>query len=234
MLILLAPSKTMDFETPVTIKSTEPRFLKQANSLAASLAKLSESELAKLMKISPKLATENYERYQSFPKATSKPALFAYQGDVYRDIHPQNYTDSQLQFAQEHLRILSGLYGILRPLDAIKPYRLEMSIQKNSWKPYLTEAINAENPNYIIGLSSKEYLSPINFRQTKAPLINCHFKTGDRIIPIFSKIARGTMANFIVTHQLTKPEELKDFTDDGWKFESKQSDDSNFVFVRKK
>lgn len=224
MIILLSPSKTMDFESEVSTKEhSVPIFLKEAEKLAASLAKMSAKKLGTYMSISEKLATLNHQRYQEFKTAPQKQALFAYQGDVYRDIHPENYSPSQLKFAQKHLRTLSGLYGILKPLDLIKPYRLEMKFQTPFWK----DKLDLSSEDLIINLSSKEYSKPLNLKALN--VLNITFRVSDKIIPIYAKIARGTMANFIIENQITDPAQLEDFSEDGWKFQSKTEDELTFT-----
>lgn len=245
MLTVISPAKTQDFEKPASTKKfSQPDFLKESKNLIKELEKLSKKDIAKLMSVSDKIAELNFDRYKSFKTPfnlkNAKQALFAFQGDVYRDIDVENYSSKELDFAQNHLRIISGLYGLLRPLDLIQPYRLEMKTKfKNSkgkdlyefWGDELAKAFDQP----IINLASNEYFKAI--KKTDQKIFTPVFKEDDakglRIVAIYSKIARGTMTNFIIKNQIDKPEKLKDFNLDGYKFTPKLSSDSEFVFVRK-
>ncbi len=234
MLIFLSPAKTLDFTTPATTdKFTLPEFLNQTAKLIKKYKPLTPSEITAKMKVSEKIANLNHERFQKLttkltPK-NAKQALFAYKGDVYRDIEVEKYTPSQLEFAQKHLRMISGLYGWLKPLDLIQPYRLEMHLETKFWQKILTESLPK---TLILNLASEEYFKPI--AKTSNKVLTVYFKQKNKIIPIYSKIARGTMANFIIKNQITKPEDLKNFHEDGYKFNSKESTESALVFTRQK
>ena len=232
MIIILSPSKTVDFETPApTKKSTTPHFIKNADILAKEMKKFSSKELAQMMKISENLANLNYDRFQNFEKLPQKQAIFAFNGDVYRDIDAENYNEKEMKFAQKHLRTISGLYGMLKPLDLIRAYRLEMHHRSDYWKKLLPEHI--KNEDLIINLASNEYSKPLNLKSPKTNVLTPHFKThknGElKTIAIYSKIARGTMANFIIKNQITDPAKLEQFSEDGWKFHSKTENEITFA-----
>lgn len=235
MLILLSPSKTLDFtsELPKNLQTSTPVFQKEADQLATEMKKLSAKQIAKMMKVSEKIAELNYHRFQNFSQADARPAIFAFIGDVYRDIKPRDYTKPQLAFANAHIRTLSGLYGLLKPLDLIKPYRLEMHHKTDFWRNKITQALQKETDT-IIDLASKEYSAPLDLKkfQTYTPIFKEKKGQEYKIIALYAKIARGTMANWIVENQITKPEELKKFRVDGYKFAPKLSDSHNFVFTR--
>lgn len=250
MIVLLSPSKTQNFE-PATIplKTSEPTFTQEIHQLVQNLRKLSQADLQKLMSISSNLAELNYIRFQSFQEnftnQNSKPALFTFEGDVYTDIEVSTYNQEELKFANQRLRIISGLYGILKPLDLIQPYRLEMKTKLQTekakdlytfWNTKLADTLNQENPDYIINLASEEYFKAIKPTLIKAPIVNVTFKENKngtyKIIAIYAKKARGTMANFIVKNQLTKLEQLKKFNLDGYSFNEEFSSPQDLVFTR--
>lgn len=250
MIVLLSPSKTQNFDPIINpLKTSLPTFAQETHQLVQNLKKLSQADLQKLMSISSNLAELNYIRFQSFQEnftdQNSKPALFAFEGDVYTDIEVNHYNQEQLKFANQTIRILSGLYGILRPLDLIQPYRLEMKTKLQTekakdlytfWNTKLADALNQENPDYIINLASEEYFKAIKPALIKAPIINVTFKENKngtyKIIAIYAKKARGTMANFIVKNQLTNLEQLKNFNLDGYSFNTEFSSPEDLVFTR--
>src|SRR5690606_28092441 len=190
MITLISPAKTLNSNAKDLANSTEPEFKKEINELVGIMKKKSKSSIQKLMGISDDLAILNKERYQNFEDdfsvENSKPALFTFNGDVYRKMNVENYSNDQLEFAQEHLRILSGLYGLLKPLDLIQPYRLEMGIKlKNKkakdlygyWQNKITSAIDtAANDGLVINLASKEYFKVVNLKKLKAKVIHIAFK----------------------------------------------------------
>lgn len=235
MLILLSPSKTLDFESdlPKNLATTTPIFQKESDLLAAEMKKLSAKQIAKTMKVSEKIAELNYNRFQNFAKTKSRPAIFSFIGDVYRDIHPFDYSKQELAFAQDHIRTLSGLYGVLKPLDLIKPYRLEMHHKTNFWKTKLTAALKKES-QLLINLASEEYSKPINLKEfeTYTPIFKEKKGQDYKIIPLYSKIARGTLANWIIKNQITNPKQIIAFNEDRYKFAPKLSDSHNFIFTR--
>jgi len=250
VLVLLSPSKTLDEKARRTgLKMTVPYFQARADELVTALEKLSAAKLGKLMSISDKLAQLNHARYQNFSNQIKSPAILAYQGDTYVGFGAQDLSDEDLQWSQHHLGILTGLYGVLRPLDAMQPYRLEMGTKlaigkaKNLydyWGGNITDYLNAlakkNKLAAIIGCASNEYLSAVKTDDLTVPFINCDFKENKNgkltTIGLFAKRARGMMARYVVEHRVTEVEQLKKFNSGGYKFDKKLSDDNNFVFVR--
>lgn len=254
MLILLSPSKSLNLETKIISKTHSiPAFLKDSQILINELKKFSAQDLAKLMKISDKLAELNFERYVNFKTPftiqNSKPAIFTFDGDVYEGIDAENYSEKNLTFAQNHLRILSCLYGILKPLDLIQPYRLEMGTNlKNPkgknlyqfWQEKITDFLNKELENFsekiILNLASEEYFSAVDDSKIKGQIINIIFKEKKgndyKVIGIFAKKARGLMADHIIKNKIQKAEEIKKFNHSGYKFNPGFSDKNNWWFCR--
>ena len=251
MLILLSPAKSLDFncKIPDKITSSKPSFQKEAWLLSQLLKAYSTDQLAKLMKLSPNFSKLNHQRFQEFSQehnnSNSKPAIYAYNGDVYEGINLDSYNDSQLNFANQSIRIISGLYGVLKAFDLIQAYRLEMSIAlanpdgKNLydfWKNKVTEMLNAEKDNCIINLASKEYSSAIDLKKLSKPLINIHFKENlegsYKVIGIYAKKARGLMADFIISNLIKDPENLKNFCSNGYKYIPELSSQSDYIFAR--
>jgi cytoplasmic iron level regulating protein YaaA (DUF328/UPF0246 family) len=257
MLILLSPSKTLDFASPsVTAKCTQPEFGADSAELVAKLSGMSKSQLAKLMDISPKLTEANLERYRAwtpeFTVKNSKPALLAFRGDVYFGFDLENYSAADFSFAQKHLRILSGLYGLLKPLDLIQPYRLEMGTTLKTdrgkdlyafWGAKITDAVNealaAQKDDVLVNLASNEYFSSIREDRLNARVITPVFKDRTkgghyRILSFFAKRARGSMANHIIVNRLKNPDDLKKFDIDGYRFDKESSTEDRLVFLRAK
>lgn len=256
MFILLSPAKSLDYQSAISHQNfTIPHFEKETQKLSKLLKKFSSSDLEKLMGISKKLAELNFERFQNFaPKfdlKNSKQALLVFDGDVYKPIEKENFAQKDFDFAQKHLRILSGFYGLLRPLDLIQPYRLEMGtdFKKTSadiknlyefWGDKISEYLNLECKNagakYVINLASEEYFSVINPKKISAKIINIIFKENKngvyKIVGINAKKARGLMTNFIVKNKISDPEDLKKFKIEKYHFEKTMSDELNFTFVR--
>ena len=241
MLILLSPAKTLDFESKFNCKkSSLPQFEKDAKKLAAEMNKFSVNDLEKLMSISKKLAELNFLRVQNFGKNPARQALLAFDGDVYDGIEKKNYNEKDFDFAQKHLRILSGLYGILRPLDLIKPYRLEMGTKcKNLydfWEEKIARELENSDATTIINLASEEYFSVINSQKISKKIINVIFKEKKngilKIIGINAKKARGMMANFAIKNKISDPQKLKKFAAENYRFDEKLSDAKNWIFVR--
>jgi cytoplasmic iron level regulating protein YaaA (DUF328/UPF0246 family) len=254
LLALLSPAKRLDFTPPPAFaKATQPGLLKDTALLAARGKTLTRADLRRLMDISAKLADLNFERFQSFDpknKADTKPAIFAFAGDVYMGFNAATLKAADIAFAQKHIAILSGLYGVLRPLDAIQPYRLEMGTQLKTergadlydfWRasvaPYLNTLTSEMKDPTIVNLASEEYWSAIDESALRAPVIQPMFKEikagKAQIVSFFAKRARGMMARFIVEHRLTKPEDLRAFDTDGYAFDPKASQASQWVFSRK-
>ncbi|MEZ5690410.1 MAG: peroxide stress protein YaaA [Rickettsiales bacterium] len=257
MILLLSPSKTINnIELDkVNIATYIPEFITKSEQLIKILRKKPTDDLVNLMSISNKLAILNKNRYENFTtpftKKNSHPAILSFQGDVYEGIEVKKYQKKDFEFAQKHLRIISGLYGLLKPLDLIQPYRLEMGTKlKNEsgkdlyefWNDSITEAINFELKSHkektIINLASQEYFKAIKPQLLAGKLVNIVFKERQgkelKIIGLFAKRARGKMANFIIRNHLEKPEELLRFNDDGYKFSDRLSDEHNYVFTRNK
>ena len=258
MLIILSPAKSLNFETKIpAVKTTIPKFLNDSKILADQLKKLSVLDLEKLMKISPKLAELNQQRFQDFgqefnqkfDQQNNKPALFLFDGDVYKGMDIANYNGTDLEFAQNHLRILSGLYGILKPLDLMQPYRLEMGINikkilgKNLpqfWQEkiagFLNDELLKQQEKTIINLASEEYFKAIDIDKINGKIINIVFKEkkGDshKIIGLFAKKARGLMADFIIKNKIKKAEEIKKFTAKKYQFKTEFSDQLNWHFYQ--
>lgn len=250
MLILLSPTKNFDFETKHQSKvSTEAIFIEKAKIIIEKLKTFSAKDLEKLMNISSELAIENVDRNHNWntKNNVSQQALFAYSGLVFQRLNAKYFDDKDLEFAQKHLRILSGLYGILRPLDTIQAYRLEMQTKieiENSknlykfWENSITEAINNDlkKSDFIINLASNEYFKTLIKSKIKAQIITPIFKQYSKdeykILTVYAKEARGLMTNFIIKNKITNPENIKLFDADGYFFDVKTSDENNFVFLK--
>ncbi len=254
MITILSPAKSVNFDQNApTEEYTTPDFLSQSKQLVRILKRFKKDEIIELMSISEKLADLNIARYKSFRSRfdleNSKQALYAFTGDVYRHMRPNTYDTETLRFAQGNLRILSGLYGVLKPLDLIQPYRLEMKTRLETdrgrdlyqfWGNRITKALTKDlkkDPNpALINLASKEYSRVVDFKAIKAPVISIDFKEVDdgkaKIIAIFAKWARGMMADYIIQNHMEDPEELKQFNLADYRFSSGDSSVSNWVFTR--
>jgi cytoplasmic iron level regulating protein YaaA (DUF328/UPF0246 family) len=247
MLMLISPSKTLDFSDnlPNNLKGSNPFFAKEASQLVQVLEKYSSQDISELMSLSDKLGQLNYQRFQNFASQPQKPALYAYKGDVYEGFELNTYKQEDIAFANQHLRIISGLYGVLKPLDLIKPYRLEMSINlpnnkgKNLylfWENKITNKLNEEQDDLVINLASQEYFSAINPKILNKKIINITFKEkhkdGYKIIGIHAKKARGIMANYIILNSINKASQIKDFNLNGYIFSSQLSSENEYVFIR--
>lgn len=256
MKILLSPAKSLDFSQ--TYEQPEPtvaHFLAEADYLAKKMQKLSSKKIAKLMHLSTDLADLNFERYQAWEKPEQATehnlsCIFAFTGEVYKGFDAQSLTQKELENAQEQVRILSGLYGLLKPLDLIYPYRLEMGTQwsvtpktKNLyayWGSKISQQLNKEmaesGEDTIINLASAEYFRAADQKKLKAKVITPvfkEFKNGEyKVVMIFAKHARGAMARYIVKNRIKDAEELKTYNVDGYSFDVKQSDDTEWVFTR--
>jgi len=250
MLALLSPSKTLDFTTCKTSgKALAPALLSDSEILIKELKKLKEEDIAKLMGISKKLAKLNYERFQQFSvpftKKNSKQAIKAFKGDVYEGLAADSFTENDFKEAHEKIAILSGLYGLIKPLDLIQPYRLEMGTKlKNPrgknlyefWGAKITEEINKLEKDILVNLASDEYFKVVNTSKLKAKLLKTTFKEKKgknyKVIGLFAKKARGMMARFIIKNRIKNIDDLKKFTDSGYKFNPLMSTASELVFVR--
>nr|MBL8411181.1 peroxide stress protein YaaA [Dechloromonas sp.] len=255
MLILLSPAKALDYQTPPHVAThTMPAFLKQSESLIKQLRKLSPADIANLMDLSDQLALLNFNRYADwhlpFTPENAKQAVLAFDGDVYDGLAARTMSADDLDFAQQHVRILSGLYGILKPLDLMQPYRLEMGTKFANkagkdlyafWGETLLDTINGEldaMPHPVaINLASEEYFKAAVGRKFKGRLIQPVFedwKNGKyKIISFYAKRARGLMTRYALLNRLTDPEALKDFDSDGYAFAPEASDEATWVFRRR-
>ncbi|MFB6342429.1 peroxide stress protein YaaA [Saccharicrinis sp. FJH62] len=248
MIIIISPAKTIVSDLPCsTDHSTDPVFEHEANKLAAHLKQYTTSDLIELMGISPKLAILNYERFQSWdqPGLERLRAICSFKGEVFNGLKGWDFNEEELKYAQNHLRILSGLFGILKPLDKIKPYRLEMGTEMDFgslyefWGDKITNEINKQISvvgGPVINLASKEYYRALNPQRLCAPVITPDFKDlkngSYKIIAIYAKKARGLMSRFILQNKITDHEEIKAFNEEGYYFNSHLSTPENPVFTR--
>ena len=254
MLITLSPSKGQDFsEAPLSKKHTKPADLKDSELLIKELRKIKSKKLQQMMVISENIATLNVDRYKTFttPFTTknAKQAIFAFKGDVYGGLELESFNEDDYAYAQDHLRILSGLYGCLRPMDLIQPYRLEMKTKlKNErgdnlyqfWDERITKSINKElkkqKEAVLVNLASNEYFKSIKPKLLEGRLLNINFKETKegktRVVAIFAKRARGMMADYIIRNRVENPEHLKKFKLGGYKFNTALSDDKQWTFER--
>lgn len=253
MLTVISPAKTLDFETAShTDKHTEPRFLEQSQQLINQLKKLSSQEIANLMKISDKLAGLNMARFQQwqtpFTEENAKQAVLAFKGDVYTGLNAETLDEKGLEFAQQHLRILSGLYGVLRPLDLMQPYRLEMGTPFQNeagrdlysfWGDQLQKALEAEpamKDGVLINLASNEYFKAVNAKKLNATVITPIFKDWKngqyKMISFYAKKARGLMSRYIIDQQINSSEKLKQFDSEGYRYSEEMSQKNDWVFIR--
>ena len=249
MLAIISPSKTQDFSTPDIQDHTLTRQLDESEVLVKILKQKNQEELSKLMSISEKLATLNYTRFQDFSTPfnfnNAKQALLAFKGDVYNGIDAPNLSKKDLTFAQDNLRMLSVLYGVVRPLDLIAPYRLEMGTKlanprgKNLyefWGSKISELLNEDESEVIINLASNEYFKGIDKKTLKPKIINIVFKEfkGDKykIIGIYAKRARGLMVQYIIKNRIQNSQDLKSFAMEDYRFKEELSDSTTWVFTR--
>jgi cytoplasmic iron level regulating protein YaaA (DUF328/UPF0246 family) len=255
MLVVVSPAKTLDFETPSTTKTyTMPDHLDDSEELINRLRRFSSLDIAELMKVSKKIADLNFERYETWQKDftpdNAKQAALAFKGDVYTGLNAETFREKDFKFAQKHLRILSGLYGLLRPLDLMQAYRLEMGTRLQTdrgrnlyefWGSTITDALNKQlnkiNSNYLINLASTEYFKSIRSEQLNAEIITPEFreyKAGDyKMIGIYAKKARGMLSRYIIENQLSDPDDIRSFSSDGYKYNKSQSKGNKWVFTRR-
>lgn len=257
MIIVLSPAKSLDYDTPPHVKRhTIPDFVDDAAELVAGLRRLSPQQLATLMGISDALAHLNFQRYADwsprFGTHNAKQAVLAFNGDVYEGFDAKSMSGTDLDYAQEHVRVLSGLYGLLRPLDLLQPYRLEMGTKFPNargkdlyafWGGRITEALNAQlrkrsgAASVLVNCASEEYFKSVRPAQLGAPVVTPVFEDwkGGRykIISFHAKRARGLMARFAVEQCLTNPEQLKHFACEGYAFDEAASNDATYVFRRR-
>jgi cytoplasmic iron level regulating protein YaaA (DUF328/UPF0246 family) len=255
MLIVVSPAKTLDYETPPKTKVfTQPEYLEHSQALISRLRQLSSLDISELMKVSTKIADLNFDRYESwskkFTEKNAKQCVLAFKGDVYTGLDAESFNTKDFKFAQQHLRILSGLYGLLRPLDLMQPYRLEMGTKLDNdrgknlyefWGSIITEGLNDQlkkiKSDYLINLASNEYFKAVKPKELNAEIITPafkEFKDGDyKMIGIYAKKARGMLSRYIIKHQLTDPEDIKAFDEEDYKFNKKLSKGNTWVFSRK-
>ncbi len=254
MIILINSSKTLNFEQPAHIsKHTVPEFLEDCEFLVSELRKFSVSGFAGLMGVSENLAVLNVKRYKKWltspGDSDAKQTLLAFKGDIYAAMNSDRYKMKDLDFAQKHLRILSGLYGILRPLDLIQPYRLEMATKLATdrgkdlyrfWGTRINASLNKmlkkEQSGVLVNLTSAEYFKATKPKLLKAKVITPVFKEykdpSYRVVAIYAKKARGLMCNYIVQNRITRVEDLQSFNVDGYRFSSGLSSQKEWVFTR--
>ncbi|MFT7055881.1 MAG: cytoplasmic iron level regulating protein YaaA (DUF328/UPF0246 family) [Candidatus Endobugula sp.] len=253
MLLVLSPAKTLDFETPCSAESSYPRFQKEAIELIGALNEKTPEQIQELMDLSENLAELNVARYRNFKKSKSpqgaKQAIYAFKGDVYVGLEVEELDNQDLLFAQAHVRILSGLYGLLRPLDLIQPYRLEMGTRLafddyttlyNYWADTIAEQMNrdlkSQGDQVLINLASNEYFKALARPALKAKVVNIDFRDFKndkyKVISFFAKKARGMMAQYIVKNRINEVESLKAFDYQGYYFDEAGSDETNLLFKR--
>ena len=254
MLVLLSPAKKLDYDSPVrTTRYTQPLFVEQAQGLINVLKQKSASEIAGLMSLSDNLASLNVERYAAwtpkFTQTNSRQAVLAFNGDVYEGLEAPTLNEGQLDWAQQHVAILSGLYGVLRPLDLMQPYRLEMGTRLATdkgrnlydyWGSEIVKYLNArlaeQGADTIVNLASEEYFKSVDQKTLKARIVQCVFqdeKNGSwKVISFHAKRARGLMARYIIENQISDSAKLKGFDVEGYAFHAEASSDLKLVFRR--
>ena len=256
MLIVISPAKKLDYETPArTEKYTLPDYLDHSQQLINRMREFSTLDISELMHVSSKIAELNFDRYESwttdFTPENSKQAILAFMGDVYTGFDADSLKQSDLNFAQKHLRILSGLYGLLRPLDLMKAYRLEMGSRLSTtrgknlyefWGSVITQGLNEQlkkmKSEHLVNLASNEYFKSVKQKELNAEIITPAFKeykNGDyKMIGIYAKRARGLLSRYIVTNRLDNVEDIKEFSSDGYRYNKKLSKGTNWVFTRRR
>ncbi|KTD82333.1 peroxide stress protein YaaA [Legionella waltersii] len=254
MLTLLSPAKKLlDFKTPFAHDTTDPILLTEANRLAQIMKEKTVDEIAHLMNLSKDLAQLNYKRYQQFhlkhvTEELTYPSLYLFQGDVYQGLQAASWSSKDVSYAQEHLGILSGLYGLLRPLDRIQPYRLEMGVSLSNpegknlyayWDDTLAHTLNRLIAHHqtpaLINLASSEYFKAVNGKKIKCPIITVNFyeKKGNdiKMIGLFAKRARGMMARFLMQNQIDTLDDIQNFNEAGYVFNREMSNSNTLSFV---
>lgn len=255
MLIVISPAKTLDYETPSKTKTfTLPDYLDDSAELIHRMREFSALDIAELMHVSSKIAELNFDRFEAwnknFTEKNAKQAALAFKGDVYTGLDAESFSAKDFKFAQSHLRILSGLYGLLRPLDLMQPYRLEMGTKLSNergknlyefWGDTLTDGLNEQlkkiKSQYLINLASNEYFKAVKPKQINGEVITPAFKeykNGDyKMIGFYAKKARGLLSRYIIQNQLSDVEDIKSFDVEGYKFNKSLSKGNNWVFTRK-
>ena len=255
MLIVISPAKTLDYESPLpTEQFTQPELLEEAQSLIYTMRNYSPEDIGQLMGVSEKIAQLNFERFGDwqppFTPDNARQALLAFKGDVYEGINAYDLSEDDLLYAQDHLRMLSGLYGLLKPLDLMQPYRLEMGTKvdndrgKNLYEFWgniitdkLNEALESQGDEVLVNLASNEYFKSVKKKALKARIItpaSKDWKNGQyKMISFYAKRARGMMSRYIIENRLTNPEDLKKFDVAGYAFDPELSGKDDWVFTRK-
>lgn len=254
MLMVISPAKTLDYTSALaTEQHTQPRFVEQSSQLINVLRQLAPNELAQLMKLSDKLAGLNVARFTEwtpeFTQDNARQAILAFKGDVYTGLDASTLNEADFTYAQQHLRILSGLYGVLRPLDLMQAYRLEMGTKLDNpkgknlyefWGEHITDSLNQclaeQGSEVLLNLASNEYFKAVKPKLLKARLVNVDFKDlkNDqyKIISFYAKKARGMMARYVIQHQVSTVNSLKDFNEQGYYYSPEQSKPDHLVFLR--
>ena len=244
MIAILSPAKSLDYETNRDMPTaTKPRLTEQTETLVARGKEMSVEDLMSKMKISQALAELNYNRWQDFENQPSKPAIQVFDGDVYTGLDAKSMDDDDILFAQNHLRILSGLYGALRPLDEMQAYRLEMGTKRfpedkklsiwweNAVADLLVEDMDENDDRTILNLASEEYYASVKGRlPADVRIVDVKFMTGDRFITMHAKVARGTMARWMIDNRVADIETMKGFDYDGYAFDEAEGTDAEWVF----
>lgn len=248
MIAVISPAKTLDYQTPLPAMTTSaPRFAEEAATLAKAAAKMSRKRLGELMHISDKLAQLNIERFRGFDELPERPAIRAFAGDVYTGLEAATLDEAAIDFAQDHLRMLSGLYGLLRPLDLMRPYRLEMGTRwaprrkklTDWWGKRIAEALAgdlaAEGSNVVLNLASQEYWAAVDgLLPRDIRIINVDFREADgRFISFHAKKARGMMARWMAEHHIADADAMRCFDSDGYAFDKSASEGDNWSFHRR-
>jgi hypothetical protein len=255
MLIVISPAKTLDYETPPKTKVfTTPDYLGQSQQLINRLRNFSSLDISDLMKVSAKIADLNFDRYEAWKKPftvkNAKQSILAFKGDVYTGLDAETFKADDFKFAQNHLRVLSGLYGLLRPLDLMQPYRLEMGTKLKTdkgnnlyefWGSDITDGLNKQlkkiKSDILINLASNEYFKSVKPKELNAEIITPafkEFKNGEyKMIGIYAKKARGLLSRYIIQNKLNDPEDIKAFSEEGYRFNKTLSKGNNWVFTRK-
>lgn len=255
MLMLLSPAKKLDYDTPVrTTLNTQPMFVDEAAGLIKELKGKSAAEVGQLMSLSDALARLNAERYAAwtphFTPSNARQAVLAFNGDVYEGLQAGSLSDAQLQWAQEHIAILSGLYGVLRPLDLMQPYRLEMGTRLQTARganlyeywggriaQYLNTRLEGQRDPVVLNLASEEYFKAVDRKVLQARVVQCVFqdyKSGAwKIVSFYAKKARGLMARYAIEHKIVHPEALREFDVEGYAYDASVSTDDKLVFRRR-
>ncbi|ERS85172.1 hypothetical protein Q672_17880 [Marinobacter sp. EVN1] len=253
MLMIISPAKTLDYESPLATEThTQPDFLDDACELIDQLKELEPHQVSNLMSISDKLGQLNAERFQSwhtpFTPDNARQAVLAFKGDVYTGLDAESFSSEDFSFAQKHLRILSGLYGLLKPLDLMQPYRLEMGTRFENtrgkdlyafWGSKITDALNqllASDDKVLVNLASNEYFKSVQKKHLDARLVTPQFKDWKngqyKMISFYAKKARGLMCRYAIQNRITQADDLKGFNLEGYYFSEDQSDNNNWVFLR--